>query len=248
MSGDDRDAVSPCEYLPWDSQFFGLRIGRVVQPGSLSEAALQRIERWCDAEQIDCVYLFNDGDDIETGIRAEEHGFRLVDVRVTYESRVPGERPKPPSNGVIRPFRNSDLPTLVDIAGRSHHGTRFYADPHFSRQQCDDLYRVWLRKSCEGWANQVLVAELHGKPCGYLTVHLDRPDLGRVGLVAVAGEARNRGIGTLLVSASLDWMAGQSATRAIWSTQGRNIPGQRLCGRTGFELVSTGLWHHRWRV
>ena len=76
-----------CQYLKWDSEFFGLRIARLssarLTPETVSEA-----ERWCGEEKIDCLYFLSDFDDPVTVRVAQEREFRLTDVRVTLEARV----------------------------------------------------------------------------------------------------------------------------------------------------------------
>ena len=241
--------AAPCEYLQWDSDFFGVRVGCVLMEAPRTEGDYASIEAWANANRIDCLYLLQDSDDVEGIIRAEEHGFRFMDVRVTYECGRLSVRPEeaPASPAVIRPLRQSDVQTLVEIASRSHHQTRFYADPRFSRERCDEMYRLWVRRSCAGWANHVVVAELDGQACGYMTIHIDGPQLGRVGLVAVDPASRNQGVGNLIVHASLHWLAAQGVTRATWPTSVRNVSAQRLCTKWGFALVSAATWHHCWR-
>jgi GNAT superfamily N-acetyltransferase len=233
--------TAPCEYLPWDSAFFGTRIARVLPP-----VDYPALDAWCAAEQIQGVYLYQDADDVAGIVTAEDHGFRLMDVRVIYDGRTDVNRPPPDSPAIIRPLRPEDVPALMDIAGRSHQQTRFYADPHFGFEKCAELYRIWLEKSCTGWAQHVIVAELDGSPCGYMTIHVDSPTLGRLALLAVDDRVRGQGVGSLIVHASLRWLADQRIPLATWPTSARNIGAQRLCTAWGFRLRSAGVWHHRW--
>jgi dTDP-4-amino-4,6-dideoxy-D-galactose acyltransferase len=246
-SGTETTTV-PCEYLAWDSDFFGARIARVSGAGGLNASSFIQIDQWCEHQRIDCLYLFTNATDVETMILAECRGFRLMDVRVTFQHRAPGggDRKGPKSPGVIRPARESDIATLSDIAASSHRNTRFYADQHFSRARCDAFYREWIEKSCRGWADHVLAVELNGTACGYMTCHLDGDGSGRVGLIALAEGARGRGLAHLLVSHALDWFAERHVERVTWATQANSADAQRLCGRCGFELVAVGMWHHRW--
>ena len=41
----------------------------------------------------------------------------------------------------------------------SHRDSRFYYDPGFPNQRCDELYETWIDRSCHGYADTVLVAE-----------------------------------------------------------------------------------------
>lgn len=238
---------SICEYLPWDSDFFGARIGRARLAAPLTSTQLDAIDRWCDENRIDCLYLFTPIDDAAGIILAEDRGFRLVDVRIHYERQMNLPFVPVQSRGTVRDLRDSDAPGLLDLASRSHRATRFYADPHFSHEQSDRFYRFWLQKSITGWADRVLVSELDGRPCGYLTLHIDTPEVGWFALMAVEEEARGNGLATLLVARGLEWFREQGVSRTTWPTQARSITSQRLCLRLGFELISIGAWHHRWR-
>src|SRR5690349_782073 len=76
-----------CEYLEWDSKFFGKRIARTLI-SRLNEQLAGEIECWCMAEQIDCLYFLADCLDPTTALVAQERDFRFVDVRLTLASPV----------------------------------------------------------------------------------------------------------------------------------------------------------------
>jgi dTDP-4-amino-4,6-dideoxy-D-galactose acyltransferase len=290
-------ATPPCEVLPWDSGFFGCRVGRVLA-GRLDRAGLAAVDSWCREQAIDCLYFLADSEDPATAALAEEGGFRLVDLRVTLErpltpdpspipSPPPGEgrpfasQPRdsassdvPPSPGgregmgeagqggegpLLRPASLEDIPQLRRIAARSHRDSRFYADPHFPRSRCDELYATWIEKSCRGMdadpgSQLVLTAGVPetGGPAGYISCILrgisggtgERE--GEIGLLAVDAAAQGRGLGGALVSAALRWLAERGALRVRVVTQGRNTRAQRLYQAHGLLTCSIGLWFHRW--
>jgi dTDP-4-amino-4,6-dideoxy-D-galactose acyltransferase len=262
--------AAPCELLPWDTEFFGRRIGR-VRGGRLSRESLARIERWVARERVECLYLLADPTDAETAPLAEAAGFRLVDVRVTLERRVPAgerrERSQPAADPKVRvrPAAPADLHELRRIAAASHHDSRFYYDPHFDRERCDELYATWIEKSLGDPDGAVLVAELAAgaaagnenagaaagggpsvPPCGYITVAIGPDGEGRIGLFAVAPAAQGRGAGGLLIGAALDWFAGRGADTVSVVTQGRNVRAQRIYQKFGMLTRSLELWYHRW--
>jgi dTDP-4-amino-4,6-dideoxy-D-galactose acyltransferase len=76
-----------CEFLAWDSAFFGLRIAR-VNDHRLSAERCCSILDWCAANQINCLYFLADTDHPETIRLAEANQFQLVDIRVTLERRI----------------------------------------------------------------------------------------------------------------------------------------------------------------
>jgi dTDP-4-amino-4,6-dideoxy-D-galactose acyltransferase len=255
-------STPPCEILAWDSEFFSCRVGR-VRGGRLDRERLAAIEAWLHAEAVDCLYFLADSGDPATAVLAEDAGFRLVDVRVTLEREMAALR-LPEAAASIRPARPEDVPELRRIAAASHQDSRFYADPHFDRGRCGELYATWIEKSCretekakDGKDNKdskdfVLVAEQESGPAGYISCLL-RPapeggagPEGEIGLLAVDAAAQGRGLGGALVGAALRWLVERRAVRVRVVTQGRNARAQRLYQAYGLLTRSIGLWFHRW--
>ena len=231
------DTAALGEVLAWDSTFFGIKVARLHSlNGALS---------WCAENAVVCAYFLVDADNLDAIFLAEKQGFHLRDIRMTLKrSTLPAaETVHCP---LVRGFRVSDLPALENIAGSSHQDSRFYQDPHFSRVRCDDFYRTWIRRSCRGWANAVLVAEIDQKAMGYVTCHLSGDGRGSIGLFAVDGALRGKGVGRQLVDASLDYFRQSRATSIEVVTQGRNIRSQRLYQRCGFLPTSMQFWYHLW--
>jgi dTDP-4-amino-4,6-dideoxy-D-galactose acyltransferase len=210
----------------------------------LDPAALSSLLDWCVANRIECLYFLADSDDPETSHLAETNDFMLVDVRMTFERKL-GEPSVSPSGAVVRFAREEDLGALREIARKSHRDTRFYFDQHFNRSQCDLLYEIWIENSFRGFAQAVLVAEIIGKPVGYITGHL-RGNEAQIGLVGIAECYQGAGLGSTLVQHFLCWAARNGARQATVVTQGRNTRAQRLYQRNGFATASFQLWYHRW--
>lgn len=239
-----------CEFLDWDTTFFGHRIARVVGH-RLTRQGIQQVLSWCKAHQIDCLYFLADVEDPETILWAEEWGFHLVDIRVTLQCRIherTGQSNNTASSTVqVRPFQETDWSHLRILVRSNHRDSRFYFDPHFPNELCDSLYETWLQRSCAGYADAVLVADFAGCPSGYISCHLPREEpWGRIGLMGVAPSARGHGLGRSLVTQALAWFAGRGVDLVQVVTQGRNIPAQRLYQRCGFLTNQVQLWYHKW--
>ena len=230
-----------CQFLEWDSDFFGFRIGRLTAvPVNYEE--WRSVDEWCKTERIRCLYLLAPTENtVPTAITVGEPAFQFVDIRVTLDRDACA---LPPAAG-IRNSEEKDIPALRAIARESHTDSRFYADPNFPRERCDALYETWIEKSCRGYANQVLVAEREAKPAGYITCSWSE-ETGQIGLIAVAAWARGAGIGKALVRSSLGVFHEHGVKRIMVVTQGRNVQAQRLYQRCGFLTRSVQLWYHRW--
>lgn len=232
-----------CRLLPWDSDFFGVRVAR-LDDGPLDDARAAGALAWCAREGVECLYFLADAGDAETARAACRAGFDLVDIRVTLltpldEHRLDDGGPD------VRHARPGDLAALTAIARGAHTDSRFYFDGRFPRRRCDDLYATWIERSCAGWADAVLAADHDGQAAGYVTCQVDGAS-GRIGLVGVAPEARGHGLGRHLVAGALRWFAGRAVRRVEVVTQGRNVAAQALYQHLGFRTHRVELWYHRW--
>ena len=150
-----------CELLPWDTEFFGCRIARVCGDTLKPEQSAQ-VEEWCRGSRIRCLYFLSRTDDPATIQAAEQQGFGLMDIRVTFEQSVMNSRdaipPALPADASIRPTQPDDLPALQAMAQAGHTDTRFLVigvfranarktstppGSHWSRKAAHKKY--WLR-------------------------------------------------------------------------------------------------------
>jgi dTDP-4-amino-4,6-dideoxy-D-galactose acyltransferase len=147
----------------------------------------------------------------------------------------------------VRPATLTDIPALKRIASSSHRETRFYADRHFAVEQCNRLYELWIEKSCQAYADAVLVVDDDaGEPAGYVTCHRDGEATGHIGLFAVREDVRGRGIGRQLLDAALRWFSTNGVTSMTVATQLRNMAALQFYGRAGLLVASAGIWFHLW--
>jgi dTDP-4-amino-4,6-dideoxy-D-galactose acyltransferase len=232
-----------CEYLSWDSDFFQLRIARLI-PNRLTPESMSMAEQWSRENRIDCLFFIAEVDDALTVRLAEEHDFRLTDVRVTMDARLE-DLPKRRAPECVRRFRAEDVPALQALARVSHRETRFYFDPGFPDESCDRLYDTWIKRSCEGWADAVFVADLGSGPVGYSTISKAADGCGDFRLLAVDRGARGRGLGEELTSAVAEWCRDERLEKIRLVTQGRN-QAMRLFTKFGLRVRTIQLWYHRW--
>ena len=232
-----------CSYLDWDSQFFQRRIARLERT-SLTKPDLDSALEWCLGERIDCLYYLAPVADFKAIHLAEEADFHLVDIRMTLS--LPSSNLSTfPMDSKIHLARPDDVPSLREIARQAYQSTRFFNDPHFSRQACEQLYMTWIEKSCQGYAQAVLVADEDKGPVGFTTCHLD-VDHGQIGLVGIHPGYHQRGWGRKLVCAALHWFSNHLCHSVQVVTQGNNLPAQKLYAACGFSILSVECWYHRW--
>jgi GNAT superfamily N-acetyltransferase len=245
-----KEAQTPCRFLDWDSEFFGMRIGRVVGSKLTAPDAARALD-WLERESIDCLYYLASSGDMESIRVAESADFRLTDIRITL-ARELATIPTDGTLGVpgveVGPFAQEEVSALRALARESHSASRFYGDPKFPRERCDALYERWIEKSCSGFADTVLVARHEGAAKGYLSCHLDPDAIGRIGLVAVGKDAQERSLGSQLLQSALAWFGAEGCQRVVVATQGNNTQGLRLYENAGFRIRSVQIWYHLWRT
>lgn len=239
-----------CQYLSWDSEFFGIDIGRVTKH-RLDEPSLLDIKKWCKSFNINCLYFLADSNHPNTIRLAEGFGFQLVDIRVSLRCDLtdwqlinPRQYTSPLS---LRIAKKDDIPQLRNIARQVYNQTRFFADPNFDKDKCGEMYEIWIQKSIEGLADIVWVAEDENLPCGYVSCHiLKESPQARIGLVGIGLQFQGKGVGQALIHKALNWCNENGIESVSVVTQGSNINAQRLYQRCGFRSESIQLWYHKW--
>lgn len=242
--------ADPAVLLTWDTNFFGVRIGR-VNGESLTADRLEAIEAWRRAHAVRCLYFQASAADRDTIRLAEENRFRLVEVRMIYERRLhdwnPVTRPHAAPEVRVRRSQPADLPVLQEIARGSYVDSRYYFDPGFSEEQWQAYYSFWIKKSVEGGADLALTAEFGSEIVGYITGLIDRENNeGIYELTGVKPSARRLGVGQELFRSGIDWFVEHGVPYIRVATQGRNIATQRMIQRDGFIIRECRLYYHQW--
>jgi ribosomal protein S18 acetylase RimI-like enzyme len=221
---------SGARVLTWDTEFWGIKVAETERPD---------VDEWALQNTVGCVQMLLESDEVERLREAEDRGFRVMDVRVELQ------RPTAyfPGNG-LHSADGGDAEHLVRIARESHRITRFYADPKFPDERCDDLYEAWIKNSLGGWATDTLIPT---DEAGYVTVHVAGKSAS-IGLIAVDERRRRIGLGSTLCHGAIGRAYGLGATDIKVVTQARNTPALRLFSRCGFQIRRTSYWLHKWYV
>ena len=246
---ENKKSADICEFLPWDSAFFGRRIAR-VRENYLSDQSIQEILEWVAGNSIECIYFLADFDDPRTIQLAQKHDFQLVDIRVTLELNLHGQNGFVHQNTSdhvrIHTVQPQNINELTSIARESYNFTRFHFDQNFERNKSDELYEIWIRQNCENHAESVFVAETRNRIAGYISVKPIGEKKAEIGLIGVKDLERGQGIGDSLITSAINWCKHNKIDILQVVTQGRNIAGQNLYQKYGFRTIKVQLWYHKW--
>ncbi len=261
VTRDGEDAAVVGRALPWDSQFFGVAMGRLdyVLAGPAAtvehlEAAVGRTIAAARAEGLQHLAARVDVADLRTMGVLEAAGFRTMDALVTYIMR-PRKDPHPDVRvvGTIRDATPQDTEAIVAITEEGYRGYRgrFHLDPHLSSARADALYLEWARACANRtMADTVIVAEdAAGEVNGYLAYRRRQPvsNLGTPvfggGLGAVRRDSPGAYTG-LIQSGSMRAHAAGAVSEC--QTQNYNFAVIRVYEAAGFHYVRAEYTLHAW--
>lgn len=232
--------------LPWDSQFFGVGVGRLhaqeLSAGELAEQATAAREAG-----LELLYLVTAPDDERSNTSAHQAGAWLADRKVTFGMLVTAETRELPVSHAVRPTTQLTA-RLESLALQSGKYSRFRLDPRFEAGVFPRLYGLWLRNSLShDLAREVLVFETEAgaEALGLLTLGVKQ---GRadIGLLAVDEQARGQRIGQQLVQAARQRTAAWGLAELQVVTQLENAPACRFYRKCGFTEYTVEHIYHLW--
>jgi ribosomal protein S18 acetylase RimI-like enzyme len=153
-------------------------------------------------------------------------------------------QPFDPPSATVRPAAPADLAAIGRLGAllvRTHHGfdpKRFLP----ATPQTEHGYASFLGSQLKKPNVVVLVAEQDGEVLGYTYAGVEGYDYmslrGPAGVlydIVVDPAHRGRGVGRMLLDATLAALQARGAPRAVLSTAEQNEPAQRLFARAGFR-------------
>lgn len=233
------------QILDWDSDFFGLKVARIVAP-QLSTRELSETLSELRQQQVQLAYWPTDRE-LEADVIARLNGV-LADRRTTFvidllsldfATIIPA--------GTIEPFTDSmSVADLESLAIQSGEYSRFAVDPNFPKEKFVSLYKAWMHKSLrKEIASEVLLIRDGDKIAGMVTLG-EKNGRGDIGLIAVDGFYRGRKYGETLVRAAQRWFAAHGYEYGQVVTQGKNRPACSLYTRCGYSIEQVENFYHFW--
>lgn len=234
------------EALAFDSELFGLPIGRVRGP--VAEHDLVRARE--EAAHFELLYLAGARlEDLPLGAIPGRVG--VVDLRLDL-ARAPSAPAMPPS---VSPLGTGETPAVAAaqaIAAEVFTASRFFREPRLA-PKAPALYRIWVEKLLgtgsgdSGARAGVLVARSEGAAGsvdGFLAYRADG-DAQRIDLIGVGESGRGHGAGTALMTA----LAARFPDHPIVvRVSADNVSALDFYLRSGFRPRASDVIVHLWRA
>jgi dTDP-4-amino-4,6-dideoxy-D-galactose acyltransferase len=246
----------------WECEHFGFSVAQISQ-ANLNDAELVETLRLARDGGIRlAVWPTTETREVPGEITTEFAG-ALVDRKATF-TRSLGASPATETvdettdqhcPGVFPYTASAPSSALIGLAIAAGKFSRFRVDPAFPQEKFLAMYRLWIERSVRGeLADMVLVAaadlidnpeRVELDPAGMVTL-AESGGVGQIGLIAVAGAMRGRGIGSALITAAHRWMQARGAVKTQVVTQLANLPACRLYERAGYQLARVQNFYHFW--
>ena len=235
-------------FLPWDSEFFGIRVGRFLPP-RLKQDDLPIVQDWTRQNAIDCLYFLAEPRFPETLAAAHQGGFKFVDSRVEFElPEAQLATLETQTSSAVRPATAEDESVILSIARTVHTNTRFFKDSMFRRERSAELYAEWLRGALRDPGQAVFVSVDQANVArGYVSCGVAGTS-GRIGLIGVEESFRGHGFASRLLHGANLWCAAHGARTVHVASQADNSAAANLYSAAGFRQTSIAVWFHRWSV
>ncbi len=218
------------EYLEWDSAFFHRKIFKIEIESGFGMAELSRVVA---DTQGDVFYLFSDEKIELTGIAGVE--VRELGGRVEFEKKIEGASGESTYRIVEANSPSEELYELAEASGRY---SRFFLDPGFV-SDAGRMYRCWLDKAFQAPGYALLTALNGNDEVIGLNLYSTHAERGRIELLAVRDEFRQKGVASSLVCA-----AEQKIRCMRVATQLQNSGACGFYRARGYQVLnSTYIWH-----
>lgn len=225
------------ERLSWDSDFFGLRIGRAFV-GSIEDCCALATQKEHLKADYDLVYVFGD-----QGVEFSCEGTKLVDRKVVY-ALSECSCFKTDENVKLWDCKEPITDALLYLALVSGKYSRFKLDNQFPSCGYERLYSRWIEQSVNhSMATEVFCYMVDCTPKGLVTLDLKEGG-GTIGLVAISEDYQHRGVGTAMMRHVVSYAKEHHCKKLSVATQYDNAPACRLYEKVGFRVESmTNVWH-----
>ena len=196
------------ERLDWDSEFFGVSIGKADLDGATPES-LAALDAEARAAGIQCLYGLHDPTDPLLSGVVQAGGWLLVEMLSRFQIDPDDPVHLDDTGCTVRRGTPEDLPALRASVLTMAPWSRYAVDPHFGVEAAERMHLAWVDRASRGTSDSehhLLVAEddtgtagVHHPPPGTSADHRDhrhrrtrrrrRPRAGR----ALAAVGRRRG-------------------------------------------------------
>ena len=236
------------KFLEWDSIFFVKKIAAAyITISDNEEDIISQIKSYPDYE---LVYIHTPQEYVFSKEIVSRENLLLMDSKVIYAKEISNIDGIKEIDRHISVYSKKEIhPSLLSLALLSGECSRYKLDENFAKQNAfERLYEKWIENSINGsFADVTYVYEESGSMEGMVTVSIDRDNgVSKIGLISVNKKTQNKGIGTKLMDAVINYSIQNSVTRLEVATQLRNTQACAFYDKRHLSVKSITNIYHYW--
>lgn len=234
----------------FNSNIFEINMGNIVIDKDFNNTiSIDAVLDEATNKQIDHLSIKIDANNLKLCNIFLNKGFYIVDTLVSY--RFDYEKNNIPeyfysSDFKISDFEKNDVECISKIAYKSFFNDRFHNDPYLANELCNSYYEQWIKNSCNGFADMVLVCKdnSNNEILGFGTGKYNNIEESSLVLNAVTESSRGRGVYTALIYEAMKRYKGKSRYLYL-GTQINNFAVQKAWGKLGFQIFDSKYVLHK---
>ena len=231
--------------VPWDSDFFGFKVGRIVTP-TIKISELEVLLSKFKLVGFRLVYLIISPSPDNNYMLAPD--YLPIDIKITYKFvyKKNSTQRQHTKYGIEEYLSPDPAPELMDLALAAGAYSRFKLDPNFAPGKYESLYSTWLKKSLDKrMASHTFVFRDNTKIAGFITLKISG-ESGTIGLIAVDARYRGKGIGRALINSTIEFLGEKGIPVCFVATQLANSEACKLYESCGFVANLSETYYHIW--
>ncbi len=226
------------EFLAWDSDFFQLKIGKIIIDVFEKESIYSVLDE-LKIEKYQLIYIFSTNE-------INEFTDFLLDKKVIYEYKITENQENTAENIVFLEKKEKYSAELLDLALQSGEYSRFRLDKRFPKGSFEKLYALWIENSLnKKIADDVIVYEENDLALGMVTLK-QALDCSIIGLIAVQETTRGKKIGTHLLNAVKNKTREMGRKSVEVATQLDNKSACYFYEKNNFSIKKIEYIYHIW--
>jgi len=233
--------INRIEYLPWDSDFFGFKIGRIIVEKTDNIVNILEIAKLTNYQLI---YLFGDASFfVEDEILGRFNGL-LADRKIVYLKEI---KIKNEPSSFVSEYRDNKLSSEIEqLAYESGKYSRFKLDNHFRKDSFYQMYKVWIENSIKKQiADNVFITIVDNSIKGVVTLKIDDKK-GQIGLLAVSPNMQGKSHGKSLINICENELLSKGISKLEVTTQINNKQACTFYEKCGFKIKEITNIYHFW--
>ncbi len=221
------------KHLPWDSDFFEIKIAAVDATHKVADLDLQ---------ELDMFYSFHSEEN--KVFKNFQPSFR--------EHKIIFEKQLQQINDTDADIRSvdenfKDVSILQELAYESGKYSRFNLDGNFAERQFKNLYNLWITNSLNRqFADDVLVVYSQEKIAGFVTYKVNQ-EIATIGLIAVLPEFQGQRLGSKLLQRVEYLLFNKEIDKLQIPTQQENLEACGFYTKKGYSILSITPITHYWK-